>query len=150
MSVKPSSSPKVRFQIFTDGGSRSNPGPAGVGVWIKDLLLDREVSFGVYLGKKTNNEAEYLGLLAALKWLQKQDLTPTDSVEFYLDSKLVIEQIQKNWKIKQDHLQQLADQCWQVTNSLPCPIKYTHVKRDKNKTADELANLAMDLGSNLS
>lgn len=133
--------------IYTDGGSRNNPGPAGAGVWIKNNRTQETLSLAVFLGKKTNNEAEYLGLLAALKWLEQTNLPEESLVQFYLDSKLVTEQIQGHWKVRQEHLQKLVGRCHQLMEALPYSLTFSHVKREKNKKADSLANLAMDLNS---
>ena len=136
-----------KLKIFTDGGSRGNPGIAGLGVYVEDESgqeLYREAKF---LGNKTNNEAEYLGFLVALEYLirfNEQNPGEIESVDFFLDSKLVVEQINKNWKIKKDHLRQIAENAWQKMSLLPFPIRLSHVLRDKNKIADQLANDAMD------
>ncbi len=154
-----------QINIYTDGGSRGNPGLAGAGVFATGLVGSSEIKLAqlaLFLGQKTNNEAEYLGFLAALKWLKqfldkaeaqtqdKQQLVKatTVSVNFFLDSKLVVEQVNKNWKIKEPRLAKLAKQCWQELEQISqqnCVVKLTHVVREKNKTADSLANLAMDL-----
>jgi ribonuclease HI len=130
--------------IFTDGGSRGNPGRAGAGVFITDQAgqeIYRQYSF---LGLKTNNEAEYLALNLALKYLQTTLRKPTALV-FKLDSKLVVEQMNKNWKIKESRLQKMAEENWKLLSLLPCStceIKY--IPRSENSMADMLANKAMD------
>ena len=96
------------YQIYTDGGSRGNPGSAACGfVVIKDGK--QYYQQGKYLGQKTNNEAEYQGLIESLLWLQKQ---PSDNlrVDWRLDSKLVVEQVLGNWKIKEPRLKLLRQQ----------------------------------------
>lgn len=130
--------------IFTDGGSRGNPGIAGAGVYIIDQNgqeIHREYR---YLGLKTNNEAEYLALNLALRYLQTQLKSPCVLI-FKLDSKLVVEQMNKNWQIKEARLRSLAAENWQILSTLPtlaCEIK--HIPREENKIADLLANQAMD------
>lgn len=131
--------------IFTDGGSRGNPGIAGAGVYVideKGQEIHREYK---YLGLKTNNEAEYLALNLALLYLKK-NLKTASALVFKLDSKLVVEQMNKNWKIKEARLQILAQENWQILSTLPCStceIKY--IPREENKMADMLANQAMDV-----
>lgn len=130
--------------IFTDGGSRGNPGIAGAGVYIIDEKGQEIYREYKYLGLKTNNEAEYLALNLALIYLKK-NLKPKTALVFKLDSKLVVEQMNKNWKIKEARLQLLAQENWKILNLLPysnCEIKY--IPREENKMADLLANQAMD------
>ena len=133
--------------IFTDGGSRGNPGIAGAGVYVideKGQEIHREYK---YLGLKTNNEAEYLALNLALLYLKK-NLKTASALVFKLDSKLVVEQMNKNWKIKEARLQILAQENWQILSTLPystCEIKY--IPREENKMADMLANQAMDVAT---
>lgn len=138
----------MNFNIFTDGASRGNPGQAGAGIYIscsQGKSLKREIEISQYLGVKTNNEAEYLGALIALNWLKKQELSNEDTVLFYLDSQLVVKQLKKEWKIKNQNLKKIAEKCEQITSQIPCKISFNHVLRDKNSRADSLANLAIDL-----
>ncbi len=133
-----------KITIFTDGGSRGNPGIAGAGVYMideKGLEIHREYQ---YLGLKTNNEAEYLALNLALLYLKKH-LKSSVALVFKLDSKLVVEQMNKNWKIKETRLQTLAQENWQILSILPCSTcEIKHISREENKMADLLANQAMD------
>ena len=134
----------MNLKIFTDGGSRGNPGIAGGGVIAKDgdnIVFEKSIFFG----QKTNNESEYLAFIAAAEWLVKYSLkNNVSSADFFLDSKLVVEQINKNWKIKEPRLRELANQAWNELNSLSYSYKINHVLRDKNSEADALANQAMD------
>jgi ribonuclease HI len=134
----------MQLTIHTDGGSRGNPGNAGGGVVV--LQDGREIfanSFG--FGKKTNNEAEYLAVVEALKWLKKFSAKQLPTrVDFFLDSKLVAEQLSKNWRIKELRLKPLASQCWKIIGALPYSISFNHIKRENNVLADLLANQAMD------
>lgn len=133
------------FFIFTDGGSRGNPGPAAVGVFVSDEAGTVVYEQASYLGISTNNEAEYEAFLASLKWLQA--LTPDrrpNKVIWQLDSKLVVEQLNRNWKIKEDRLRQKAQNCWQLLEMLAIPYSIVHVVREKNKDADRLVNQALD------
>ncbi|NCN03871.1 MAG: ribonuclease HI family protein [Candidatus Pacebacteria bacterium] len=133
------------LRVFTDGGSRGNPGTAGIGVHVVDQSDFTIFDHHEYIGETTNNVAEYKGLLSALTWLEKFSKdNKVERVEFYMDSNLVVEQINKNWKIKQDHLAELAFKIWAKLEKISIPYKLSHVRREKNKVADQLANLAMD------
>ena len=133
--------------VFTDGGSRGNPGKAGAGVFMIDENNKEIARIYKYLGLKTNNEAEYMALNLALNHL-KENLKKPTALIFKLDSKLVVEQMNKNWKIKESRLLSLAEENWKILSSLPlstCEIKY--IPREENKMADMLANQAMDLAT---
>lgn len=96
-------------------------------------------------GIKTNNEAEYLAAIEALTWLKSfSQKNAVESVQFFLDSQLVVEQLQRNWKIKEERLRALAEKCWDIQSTLSFPIRFAHVLRHKNAVADVLANQAMD------
>ncbi len=121
-----------------DGASRSNPGEAGAGAYIEQ---DGEILWeeARYLGQKTNNEAEYTALimlLTAAKNLKIENLTVQG------DSRLVICQVKREWKINLPHLRALAMQVWQLTEGMN--VTFEWVKREKNKYADMLSNKALD------
>jgi len=140
------------IKIYTDGASRSNPGQAGAGVYIfipitaSESGKEKEVEIAVYLGETTNNQAEYRAALLALRWLNnhQSELASDSKIEMFLDSQLVVKQINKEWKIKHAALAKIAEQCWQEISDLPHSIELSHVRREKNKKADSLANLAID------
>jgi len=134
----------MQLKIYTDGGSRGNPGISGAGIHVEDQ--DKKIIFqqSLFLGKKTNNESEYLAFFSALEWLKTFTSPSIDKVSCFLDSKLVVEQINKRWKIKEDRLRKLALQCWQILAVLPYSVEIKHVVRAKNEAADRLANEAMD------
>ena len=137
----------TQIKVFTDGGSRGNPGVAGAGFVVYDQLDNIIHQAAVFLGHKTNNEAEYLALLEALEFLLRFELKqPGEIVEanFFLDSKLVVEQVNRRWKIKKSQLLLLANKVWQNMETLPYSISVRHVLRQHNALADELANKAMD------
>jgi len=130
--------------IHTDGGARGNPGPSaiGVAVFCDGKLIHEQAKC---IGAATNNQAEYQGLLSSVEWLVscQEKLKPTQ-VTWKLDSKLVVEQINKNWKIKLPHLKELAQIIWKELNKLSCPYKITFVPREENASADSLVNQALD------
>lgn len=134
-----------KVQIFTDGGSRGNPGPAGIGVQVIDSHQKVVFTAAEYIGRATNNEAEYKAFLKSLEWLQEYIKTETvERVEWFLDSKLVVEQIQKNWKIKDARMRKFAQQSWKILEEIKVDYTMTHVRREKNKAADALVNQALD------
>jgi ribonuclease HI len=133
------------LKIFTDGGARGNPGTAGIGIHVMDESDFTIHDHSEYVGETTNNVSEYKGLLIALTWLETfSKENKIEKIEIFMDSKLVVEQINKNWKIKQDHLAELAFQIWAKLDNIALPYKLSHVRREKNKVADLLANQAMD------
>jgi ribonuclease HI len=126
--------------VYTDGASRGNPGPAGVGVVIEDDRGMRLRGLHRWLGVTTNNEAEYQALIEGLKAVS--DWKP-DRVELYLDSKLVVEQMNGRYRVKSAELAPLYKRASDLVQQLP-EVKITHVEREKNKGADALANMAID------
>jgi len=129
--------------IFTDGGARGNPGPAGIGVAIydKDRVLVAEIS--EYLGVATNNQAEYKALIAGLK---RATTLEAQEIECYLDSELVVKQLNREYKVKNKDLAPLFLEIHNLSLNFK-NISYTHVPRERNKEADRLANEAMDRGA---
>jgi len=135
----------MMINVFTDGGSRGNPGDAGIGGVVFNAKKELVYEFPKYMGIATNNEAEYTALLHVLEWVadfsQKNDVS---NVAFHLDSKLVVEQINKKWKIKEPRMKVLAEKCWQVIKSIKAQTSFIHVRREYNKEADLLVNQALD------
>jgi ribonuclease HI len=130
----------IIWTLFVDGASRNNPGPAGAGIYIeKDGVLF--LKCGYYLGLKTNNQAEYLALLLGLFTLNEH-AHAQDTIVIVSDSKLLVEQISGNYKVKQPHLQSLYQVGKKYLHSLNFTIK--HVLRDHNTYADQMANYGVD------
>jgi ribonuclease HI len=129
-----------KINIFTDGGSRNNPGNAAVGVVIN------EHKFKKYIGVKTNNEAEYEGVILALTKLKelfsKTELANSEII-LHLDSELVCKQINREYKVKDSKLQQLFLKVYNLKLELD-NIKFKHIRRELNKLADTLVNEALD------
>lgn len=131
------------IETYTDGGARGNPGPAGIGVVIYDKVTKQKLyEFHEYLGEATNNVAEYTALLTALK---KAKGLNAEIVDCYLDSELVVKQLNGQYKVKQDHLQKLFVKIFNVKQVFK-KVTFTHIRREQNKEADKLANMAMDDG----
>lgn len=140
----------TEVQLFTDGGSRGNPGPAAIGVYAQlkteagEVPLP-ELTSNFYLGTSTNNEAEYEAFLkSAIAVAEYVKNHQVDFIRWRLDSKLVVEQLNKNWKIKEDRLRLKAQEIWQILNTLAVPYSIAHVPREQNKEADRLVNEALD------
>ncbi|HRZ29395.1 MAG TPA: ribonuclease HI family protein [Candidatus Paceibacterota bacterium] len=128
------------IRVFTDGGSRNNPGQAAVGVVIN------EHKFKKTIGIRTNNEAEYEAVILALEKIKELFLLNEDDeakIDFYLDSELVCKQINREYKIKDEKLAKLFLKAYNLMQKLP-KIKFHHILRDKNKEADLLVNEALD------
>ena len=130
-------------KIYTDGGSRGNPGPAAVGVVV--MVGDKVVKrLKKTIGLATNNTAEYQALLLSLDYLKNQSARPKE-VKWFLDSKLVVEQVGGRWKVKDAKLKLLKQQAVKELKQLQVKFSLTHIPREKNKLADELVNQALDL-----
>lgn len=138
----------MQLFVFTDGGSRGNPGPSAIGGVIYQDQKNGSVveDFSEYLGAGTNNEAEYKALLHSLELVQSFVETHSEVVAttWHLDSKLVVEQINKNWKIKEPRMRALAEKCWSLLGSLSIEKKVVYVPRAENSVADALVNQALD------
>lgn len=128
------------LRLFTDGAARGNPGAAGLGVVIEDDQGLRLRGLTRYIGIATNNQAEYRALIEGLEALR--DWKP-ERVEIYLDSRLVVEQVKGNFKVKNADLRPLHRRAQELLRSLPV-AKIEHVEREKNRGADALANRAID------
>lgn len=129
-------------KLYFDGASRGNPGMASLGGVIYNLEGEEMINFKKYIGEATNNVAEYSAVLAGIQVLIKYKIR---EVEIYGDSKLVIEQLKGNWKVKSDSLKPYYDKIKQlITREYFDKINFFHVRRKFNKRADELANMAID------
>lgn len=128
------------WTIYIDGASRNNPGPSGAGIFMKKdgEVVGRE---GFYLGKKTNNQAEYYALVLALYFLNEYAHTQ-DMIHIVSDSELLVKQIKGLYKVKNEGLLPLFN----IARSLMkfSNLSMKHVLRADNKDADKLANLGVD------
>lgn len=129
--------------IYADGGARGNPGPAGVGAVLYDEQNNRVAEVSEYLGEATNNQAEYNAVIAGLK---KAKQLGAKEVRLYLDSELVCQQLNQKFKIKNKNLALLFVKIWNLSIGFK-KVTYQHIRRELNKEADRLANLAMDKGA---
>ena len=133
----------MTLNIFTDGGSRGNPGPAAVGIVIKNAAKQTLHGFGQTIGTATNNIAEYQAVIIALQWLQQQPIKPR-KINFFLDSTLVVNQLNGLWKLKDSHLRQKVILIRQLEAGLNTNISYSAISRSQNSAADLQVNLALD------
>jgi ribonuclease HI len=127
---------------YCDGGSRGNPGPSGYGVYILDENGKALAELSEYLGKQTNNHAEYSGLLAALSFALEKGHTKLRVVS---DSELMVKQIKGQYRVNSPELRPLYEEAKRRIARLD-QFRIEHVLRGKNKEADRLANVAMDRG----
>ncbi len=133
-----------KLKIFTDGGARGNPGPAGCGVVMFDEQ-DKQVGvYKKYLGETTNNIAEYNGVILAMEEAKKIGV---EELDFYLDSELVVKQLKREYKVKNSELAKLFVKIFNMQQDFK-QVNYNHIPREMNKLADKLANEAMDEGMN--
>ena len=129
----------MRYQLFCDGASRSNPGDASIGISI--LLDGKEVhTISKKIGNATNNEAEYQALIDGLNYCVDNSIK---EIEVFLDSNLVVEQVNKNFKVKAANLKVLNSKAEELIKEFKF-IEINHVYREDNKRADQLANMALD------
>ena len=129
-----------KLYIFSDGGAKNNPGPAGIGVAIYDrnkILLQK---LKKYIGVATNNQAEYQGVILALETAIKK--YKSGEVVFYLDSQLVVEQLNGRYKVKNENIAPLFLKVNKLIEKIP-KIQFIHIPRSKNKLADRLVNEAI-------
>lgn len=128
--------------MYTDGGSRGNPGPAAVGVYIETLGK----KIGECIGNRTNNDAEYEALILGLQKIKHflgKDKTKKAEVECFLDSELVVKQLNHEYKLKEPRIQQYFIEIWNLMLDFR-EVSFRHIPREKNKIADALVNEALD------
>ena len=131
---------KVGIKLFTDGGSRGNPGPSASGFVILDGNDDVLFAKGIYLGIMTNNQAEYLALKYGLEKLLDMGI---EELSVYMDSLLIVNQMNGKFKIKNQDLLVIFTDIKNILLSFK-KVTFTHVPREKNKLADAEVNKALD------
>lgn len=133
--------------IYTDGGSRGNPGPAAIGVVICNEKGQCVNNYSEYLGDKlTNNEAEYKAVIFALKKFKAlfgKKLASTSEIEVRSDSELIVKQLNAEYKILDSKIQPLFLEIWNLKFDFG-KIKFKSISREKNKEADRLVNEALN------
>jgi len=141
---------KEKIIIYTDGGSRGNPGLAGAGAFITNEKGEAIKRVSKFLGTVTNNEAEYqaviLGLETAKRILGKDKIKNLE-IEIRMDSQLVASQLSGDYQLREEKLFPLFIKIWNLQVSDLPKLKFTYIPREKNREADKLANEAMDEGT---
>lgn len=136
--------------VYVDGGARGNPGPAAIGVVIessvKSLLSDHGAQYGEYLGRRTNNQAEYEAVIFALqkvKQMAGKKATKEMEIEVRMDSELVAKQLGGRYKILEPELQPLFLEVWNLRLDFK-NVDFVHVPREENRVADRIVNRVLD------
>ena len=132
--------------VYTDGGSRGNPGPAAWGFAILDKEGKEIFGTGKQIGVNTNNVAEYMAVIEALTYIatHRELLDNSSGITVRMDSLLVCQQLSGNWKVKHANMVPLFQQVQRLASALAVPVSYNHVPRELNKIADRYVNLALD------
>jgi ribonuclease HI len=125
---------------YTDGGSRGNPGPAALGIWVMGK------GYGEYLGITTNNVAEYKAVIFALRKIKQlvgKGKTKNIDVEIRADSELMVKQMTRQYKVEHPDMRELFMDIWNLTLDFRS-VRFVHVPREQNKDADRMVNKALD------
>lgn len=130
----------MNYKLFTDGGARGNPGPAAIGAFLFDENDNLVDYIGKAIGFDSNNVAEYRGLIEGMKLANKNGVS---SISCFLDSELVVKQLNKEYKVKDENLQKLFKEVNRLSNEIE-NISFEHVPREKNKFADRMVNIILD------
>ncbi|HKV62767.1 MAG TPA: ribonuclease HI family protein [Candidatus Acidoferrum sp.] len=136
--TKPAAAAAYRINI--DGGSRGNPGPAAYGVIIRDGRGEIIAKLKKYIGRMTNNVAEYYGLIAALDYAESHNVK---AIRIESDSELLVKQMRGQYKVKSEDLRPLFERALKMSKGFES-FRIEHVYREQNREADALANEAMD------
>ena len=130
----------MKLSIYTDGGARGNPGPAAIGIVVKDGKGNVIKEVGKYIGKTTNNEAEYRALVSGLDSVLDKDV---NEVDCFLDSLLVVKQLNGDFKVKNANIKRFWNEIKRLERNFK-KITYNHIERSKNSEADALVNEVLD------
>jgi ribonuclease HI len=130
----------MKLKIYSDGGARGNPGPAGIGVVIYNERGEICEKLKKYIGETTNNQAEYQALILGLE--KAHELGATE-VNCHLDSELVVKQVNRQYKVKDVNLSKQYLRVWNLINKFE-RATFRHVPRSQNALADELVNESLD------
>lgn len=133
----------MALSVFTDGGARGNPGPAAVGFVVRKEGKTVK-KFAQYIGKTTNNVAEYTAVIEALKWLIANSEWRIDKIVFFLDSKLVVNQLNGFFKIKDYKLRNLIIKARQLEREIGGNVLYRYIPRERNREADWLVKSVLE------
>lgn len=137
---------QTKLVVYTDGGARGNPGPAAVGVVICNEDDEVIKEYSEYLGRATNNEAEYQAVVLAMrkvKHLFGGAKAKQSDLNFRLDSELVVKQLNHQYKIEEARLQGFFLKIWNLTLDFKS-VSFSSIRREENKRADKLVNQVLD------
>ncbi|MBX4211494.1 MAG: ribonuclease HI family protein [Candidatus Yanofskybacteria bacterium] len=137
------------YIIYTDGGSRGNPGPSALGAVIEGPDIGKK-EYGEYIGETTNNIAEYKAMVFALKKLKQligADRAGESTVELRADSELLVKQLSGEYKVKEENMQDLFMEVWNLRLDFK-KVDFVHIMREQNKEADHMVNYALDREEN--
>ena len=140
---------KNKITIHTDGGARSNPGPAAIGVIIEGDLVGKK-EYGEYIGEATNNEAEYKAVIFAFKKLKQligSGKCKEVSIQFLIDSELVVKQLNGEYKVKESGIKGFFLEIWNLKTDFG-KVYFSHIPREENKEADRVVNQVLDREGN--
>jgi len=141
LAAQPASAPAPgRVRVYSDGAARGNPGPSGAGAVLTDADGTIVARVGKFLGRQTNNYAEYMGLIIGLEHARKLGAR---EVDVYADSELMIRQLGGRYQVKSPTLKPLYDEAVRLLKGF-AKVKLVHVPRELNKDADEMSNRAID------
>jgi ribonuclease HI len=129
-----------KLTIYTDGGARGNPGPAGIGAVLKNEAGELVGEVSEYIGETTNNQAEYKAVIAAL---DKAKQLGAQELDFFLDSELVVKQLKREYKVRDKDLAGLFMKIYNALMGFK-KVTFKHVRREFNAEADKLVNIALD------
>lgn len=131
----------MTLHAFTDGASRGNPGDSGIGILVKDTEGNTVASWHGYIGRTTNNRAEYEALITLL---QRMESIPCDRLVIHSDSELMVRQLTGKYKVREPGLKECHRRAAALLAARHSPTVLRHVPRSANRDADRLANLAID------
>ncbi|MDD5527700.1 MAG: ribonuclease HI family protein [Patescibacteria group bacterium] len=130
----------TKLIIYTDGGARGNPGPAGIGAVLKNEKGELVGEVSEYIGETTNNQAEYRAVIAAMDKAKKFGASELD---FFLDSELVVKQLKREYKVRDKDLAPLFMKIYNSSMGFK-KVTFKHIRRELNAEADKLVNEALD------
>jgi len=130
----------MELTIYSDGGSRGNPGQAAIGAVIFDQEGNKIKEISEHIGTATNNQAEYI---AVIKALEEASNMKAEKVKVFMDSELVVKQARREYKIKNPELSSLFVKLWNIVSKFK-ECSFNHIPREKNSEADALVNKALD------
>lgn len=134
-----------KILVYSDGGSRGNPGPAAIGVVLDGVEIGKK-DYGEYLGETTNNEAEYRAVIFALKKIKHligSNKAAETEVDCYVDSELLARQMNGEYKIKEEGIQKFFLEIWNLKIDFRA-VNFHHVPRGQNRGADKIVNQVLD------